>query len=89
MLSKNSVIYRFLCISWVLITMVPRKIGLYPFRFLFSPTPIFFVFCFCSIVFCALSVVFRPVMLVVLLKKSTCRTFYAKKKRRLWYAMLF
>ena len=25
MLSKNSVIYGFLCISWVLITMVPRN----------------------------------------------------------------
>ena len=25
MLIKNSVIYRFLCVSWVLITMVPRK----------------------------------------------------------------
>ena len=25
MLSRNSVLYRFLCISWVLVTMVPRN----------------------------------------------------------------
>ena len=32
MLSKNSVLYRFLCISWVIFTLVPRNSSLAPVK---------------------------------------------------------